>query len=157
MKKTFLIAILLVAVNTSFCQQIDMKIGFWGYKFENNGEKLDLQELYELTESQPEAHQLLKKGLKQRTYVNILSIVSGGLLAIPINQALYNKEENWTLAYIGAGIIVASIPLSLSAFNKINKGIDDYNISLKSAHSSNIKPKFFIITNNNGVGLSMNF
>lgn len=119
-------------------------------------EKLSWSELVSATESNLEANLLIKKAKSQETVSNILSYVGGTLIGISVGQAIGNDNPNWTFAYVGGGISVIGIPFAFSAFNKVNEGVDKYNLSLKSL-SFEFKPEFKIIANGNGIGLSMNF
>ena len=139
-------------------QEIEMTLGFLGYQFEQNGEKINLKEVIKATESNPEANLIIKQGKKIKTVVDILSVVGGGLIGIPLGQSITGGDPNWTLAYIGGGITLVAIPFSLGSFNKINKGIDKYNLSLKTASlKSHFKPEFHLITTSNGLGITMQF
>ena len=133
-----------------------MKLDLFGYNFEQNGEKLNWKELVKATESNIEANSLIKKAKSHRTISTISAIVGGGLIGIPLGQSTTDRDPNWTLAYIGGGIVAIGIPFTLSVFNKVNEGIDKYNLSFKSA-SFEFKPEFKVIANVNGIGLSMNF
>jgi len=157
MKKIIILIIGIFLINTSFGQEIEMKLNLLGYKFVQNGQKLNWKELVNATESNLEANLLIKKAKSHNTISNILAFVGGGLTGIPIGQSINDRKPNWTLAYIGGGIAVIGIPFSFGAFNNVNKGVDKYNLSLKSASSLEFKPEFKIIANGNGIGLSMNF
>ncbi len=157
MKKTIILIIGIFFINPSFGQEIEMKLNLLGYKFVQNGQKINWKELVNATESNSEANLLIKKAKSHNTISNILAFAGGGLIGIPIGQSMSDREPNWTLAYIGGGIAVIGIPFTFSALNKANKGVDKYNLSLKSASSFEFKPEFEIIANVNGIGLSMNF
>ena len=144
-------------LNISFAQEIEMKLNPFGYKFVQNGQKLNWKELVGATDSNIDANQLIKKAKNQRTISTILGLVGGGLIGISLTQSRSDEDPNWTLAYIGGGIAVVGIPFSFGAFNNVNKGIDAYNLSLKSNSAFRFKPEFKVIANGNGIGLSMNF
>ena len=143
--------------NTSIGQQIDMELNLLGYSFTQNGEQLNWKQLVAATESNFEANELIKIARSHNTVSTITSAVGGVLIGIPIGQSLSDQDPNWTLAYIGGGITLISFPFTFSAFNKVNKGVDDYNLSLQSTSSFRNKAEFDFIVNSNGVGLSMRF
>lgn len=157
MKKLIIVTIGLFFFNISFGQEIEMKINLLGYKFVQNGERLTWKEVAKATESNKEANLLIKKAKSNNIISNALTIAGGALIGIPIGQSTTERNPNWTLAYIGGGMIAIAIPFTFSAFNKANEGVDKYNLSLKSASTFEFKPEFKIIANGNGVGLSMNF
>lgn len=156
MKKLIILFFGILCTNVTIGQEIEMKLNLFGYKFIQNEERLSWKELVEVTESNIEANLLIKKAKSQNTISNVLAFVGGGLIGIPLGQSLNDRDPNWSLAYIGGGIALIGVPLTFSAFNKVNKGIDDYNLSVNS-NAFRFKPEFRIIASDNGIGLSMNF
>ena len=156
MKRTFITLIGLLFINISFGQEIKMGMNILGYKFEQNGKRLSWKNLVNVTESNIQSNLLIKKAKSQNTISNILAFAGGGLIGIPIGQSIYDREPNWTLAYIGGGIAVIGLPIAIKASKNAKKGIDLYNSSLNST-SGYFEPEFKIIANGNGIGLSMNF
>ncbi len=160
MKKLFLLTIALFLMNTSFAQnqakEIDMKVNFWGLKFIQDDKSLSWKELVNATESNYDANLLIKKARTHNTISDITGLIGGGLIGFPIGQSISDGDANWTLAYIGGGIALISIPFSFSAFNKVNKGIDDYNRSLNS-NAYRFQPEFELVANGNGIGFIMRF
>ncbi len=157
MKKGILLIFGLFLLNSSFGQEIELKATPLGYKFIQNGKKLKWKELVAATESNVEANLLIRKARTHNTISTVGALLGGALIGIPLGQSASDQDPNWTLAYIGGGIALVAIPFSFSGFNKVNKGIDDYNLSLKSASIYHFKPEFQVIANGNGIGLSMNF
>ena len=157
MKRTFITLIGLLFLNISFGQEIKMGMDLFGYKFEQNNRRLSWKELISETELNIEANLLIKKAKSQNTISSILAITGGGLIGVPIGQSTTNRKPNWILAYIGGGIVIIGIPISIKATKNVKEGIDLYNSSLNSTPFYEFKPEFEIIANENGVGLSMNF
>src|SRR5690606_40428347 len=118
MKKTIALFIGILFLNTSFGQEIEMKVNLLGYKFVQNGERLNWKELIDATESNHEANLLIKKAKSHNTISTISLMVGGALIGIPLGQSSANVDPNWTLAYIGVGMATIGIPFSFSAFNK---------------------------------------
>ncbi|MEQ9217897.1 MAG: hypothetical protein RLO17_07645 [Cyclobacteriaceae bacterium] len=74
-------------------------------------------ELLSMLKPYPEAHTELVKAFRLKS-LSTASLFTGALLiGIPAGMALVNKDPNWTLAGIGSGLVIASIPLH-SLFNK---------------------------------------
>jgi hypothetical protein len=157
MKKRFIAIIGFLFFNISFGQEIEMKLNILGYKFVQNEQRLTWKEVIKATESNPEANLLIKKAKSNNIISNTLTMAGGALIGISIGQSTTERNPNWTLAYIGGGIVAIGIPFTLGTFNKANEGVDKYNLSLKSASTFEFKPEFKIIANGKGVGLSMNF
>ena len=155
MKKSILILIAFLFLSSSYGQEIEMKLNLLGYKFTQNDERLSWKELVKATESNYEANLLIKKARTNRTVYTITQFIGGFLIGIPIGQSISDQDPNWTLAYIGGGISLASIPFAFSTFNNANQGVDKYNLGLKSA--SHFNPEFKLFATGNGLGISMNF
>ncbi|WP_394749681.1 hypothetical protein [Spongiimicrobium salis] len=149
------LALCCCAISTA--QEIEMKTTIFGYRFTQNGARLSWKELSSATESNLDAHLLIKKARSQNTISSILSFAGGFLIGIPIGQSIGDRDPNWSLAYIGGGIAAIGIPFTFSAFNKVNKGIDTYNLSLKATSRYQFKPEFTILAKGNGLGFIMRF
>lgn len=158
MKKLTLTFAFTIALLT-FCnaQKIDIEKVFGGYKYTQNNTLMSIGDLASVMESNTEAFEIMKKGRSNRSIAAVLSFAGGGLIGWPLGTSLGGGNANWTLAGIGAGVIAVAIPISLSANKKINQAIELYNASLNGSSYNNFKPEFKIISNTNGVGLSMNF
>ena len=158
MKRTILTLTLALATLT-FCnaQQIEMEKVFGGYKFTQNGKNLKMGELVKTMESNQQAFDLIKKTQSNNTLASIIGFVGGGLIGWPIGTAIGGGDANWTLAGIGAGLVAIGIPISSSANKKAKQAVELYNSSLNLTSFYEFKPEFKVITNGNGIGLSMNF
>ncbi len=143
----------------TFCnaQKIEVDKVLGGYKYSQNGKRMTMNQLVKTMEYNPEALSLIKKARSNNIIATILGGVGGFLVGLPIGTAISGKKANWTLAGIGAGIIVVSIPISSSANKKTKKAVELYNASLNSSSFYDLKPEFKIIGNVNGIGLSINF
>ena len=74
-------------------------------------------ELLSMLKPYPEAHSELVKAFRLKS-LSSASLFTGALLiGIPAGMALANKKPNWTMAGIGSGFLIASIPL-YSLFKK---------------------------------------
>ena len=143
----------------TFCtaQEIEMKMTIMGHKFTQNGQKLSWNELLDVTKSNDKAYKFIKKGKSQNIISAVLGFVGGGFIGVPLGQSMSGQNPNWSLAYIGGGIALIGLPISISSSKNTKKGIDNYNLSMKSASVFQFKPEFEVIANGNGFGLSMNF
>ncbi len=157
MKKLFLITtFLFFLTKVSYGQEIEMKMNLMGYKFTQSGVKLSWKDLLNETKQYPKSHELIKKAKSQNTISTILALGGGALIGIPIGASVSDDKPNWTLAYIGGGIALIGIPLTISSAKNTKEGIEMYNSNYKST-SSHFEPKYNIIANHQGIGISMNF
>ena len=158
MKKTILTLIFALAIMT-FCnaQKIEMEKMFGGYKYTQNGKRMTMGDLVNTMESNANALEFIKKARTNNTFASILGGAGGALVGFPIGQSLGGGDANWTLAGIGAGLIIVAIPISSSANKKAKQAVEFYNSSLNPSSYYEFKPEFKIIANGSGIGLTMNF
>lgn len=158
MKKTVLnSAIVLTFINFCNAQKIEMEKIFGGYKYTQYGNEMTMRDLVKTMESNTQAFHLIKKAQSNNTLASIIGFAGGGLIGWPIGTALGGGEANWTLAGIGAGLVVVGIPISSSANKKTKQAVELFNSSLNSTSLYERKPEFKVIANGNGIGFSMNF
>lgn len=158
MKKiTFTLTFVIATLTICNAQKIDIEKVFGGYKYTQNDELMSLGDLASAIESNTKAFELIKKGRTNRSFAAVLGFAGGGLIGWPLGTSVGGGDANWTLAGIGAGLIIIGIPISSSANKKINQAVEHYNASLNSTANHKLKPEFMIIANTNGIGLSMNF
>jgi len=158
MKKTILTLTFALAILT-FCnaQQIEMEKVFGGYKYTQNGTVMKMKDLLKTMESNQQAFDLIKKAQSNNTVASIFGGAGGFLVGWTIGTSLGGGDANWTLAGVGAGLIVIAIPFSSGANKNAKQAVELYNSSLNSTSFYEFKPEFKIIGNGNGIGLSMNF
>ena len=158
MKKTIL-TLILAFVTLTFCnaQKIEMEKVFGGYKYTQNGKQMKMGDLVNTMQSNANALEFIKKARTNNTFASILGGAGGALIGFPIGQSIGGGDANWTLAGVGAGLIVVAIPISSSANKKAKQAVELYNSSLNSTSYYEFKPEFQIIANGNGIGLTMNF
>jgi hypothetical protein len=156
MKKAVLIVCLAISGICSFGQsksdsiQIKQRL-----VFQQNGKNLTLNQLSQITQTNKEASAEMKLAKTNYNASLFFQIPGGFLIGYPLGTALAGGKANWTLAAIGAGLIVVAIPL-ISAYNKhARNAVAIYNKGLKSSTliQSNIK---FGLTFK-GIGMRVNF
>jgi len=156
MKKAILTFIIVVLTTAGFSQKINIEKTFGGYKFTQNGKNIKFSQLDNIMKSDAQAYALAKSAKSSYMLAQIIGGVGGFMVGWPLGTAIGGGKPNWTLAGIGAGLIVVSIPISSSANKKMKKAVNKYNASLTET-SYHFKPSFYIVSNTNGIGLSINF
>ncbi len=154
--KILSLIILVFATLTVTGQQIETKKVFGGHQFLQNGKSLKFSEMESMMKSNTEAYQLIKSAKTNNGMAMVLGGVGGALIGWPLGTAMGGGEPNWTLAGIGAGLVVVSIPISSKANKKALKAVAIYNANL-NATSSYFKPEFNLSLSSTGVGLVMSF
>ena len=152
-----LIGLFITTTHQAQEQEIEMKINFWGYRFIKDGERLNWKELEEATTAVENANLLIKQARNRRTTSIIMSVIGGGLLGYSIGQNGTKDDPDYTLAYVGGAISAASLGYSISTFNKVNKGVDMYNLAINKTAHYQFQPELYLSTNSNGIGLSLRF
>lgn len=158
------LAILLLALTMSlgaFSQNqtdsIDVKTGFWsGASFSVNGNRLTRAETENIIKSNAEAYSYFKKAKTTNVFASIIAGIGGYCIGYPIGYAIAGGEPKWILAGIGAGLIVADIPLMLNTNKKFKKAIDTYNAGV-SPVSKNFNYDLNIEAKNGGLALVIHF
>ncbi len=158
MKKAILtITIILISMTFCFAQKIEVKKVFGGYKYFQNGQKLTMNTLSETMKENTSAFELIKKAKSNNTISFILGGVGGALIGYQLGQEISEKDANWAVAGVGAGLIVIAIPISSKVNKQTNRAVEMYNSSLNSTTYNSFNPEFNIISNENGIGLALNF
>ncbi len=160
MKRIVLLSLIALFITTSHQaqeQEIEMKVNFWGYRFMKDGERLNWKELEEATIAVKNANLLIKKARNQHITSIIMGVVGGGLVGWSIGQNGTKDDPDYTLAYIGGAISAASLGFSISTFNKVNKGVDMYNLAVNKTAQYRFQPELQVVSNNRGLGLALRF
>lgn len=135
--------------------ELTMKSSFSGWQFYRNGERLKLSQVTDLLSSNEQASAYLKSAKSNYTWSQIIGTVGGFLVGYPVGTALGGGEPKWVMAGVGAGLIVATIPLSVSANKHARNALLSYNESIKS--TSMHKPSYSLGFTGTGVALTMHF
>lgn len=159
MKYFTLSFLLLFLSNCSFAQtkgpDLSFKNGFFGWQFKKGEEKLKPAQVADLLKANPEASALFSSGRTSYTVSSVVGSIGGFMLGYTVGTSLGGGKANWTIGAIGAGIAVASIPLSVSATKKVRKAIALYNEGPKTGflHRGEWRMNF----TGNGLGLVYRF
>ncbi len=158
MKHTLLTLMFALAIMTfSNAQKIESKKVFGGYQYTQSGNKMSMGDLSNTMKSNPESLKLINKAKSNNLLASIIGGVGGFMIGYPIGTAIGGGEANWTLAGIGAGLIVIGIPISSSANKNTKKAVDLYNSTLNSISNVEFKPEIIFLAKGNGIGLSIIF
>lgn len=158
--RLLLVLNLILSCSILFGQQsndsIIAKKVFGGYTFSQNGEAMTMGDLKDAMQSNTDAYRKIKSA-RAYNYLSYALSFSGGFLAgYALGAGLGGGEVNWELAGLGAGLIVASVPISNSANRKAKEAVDIYNSGLsKTSFRDGYQLK--VALNGNGLGLTLSF
>lgn len=117
-KIAIILTLLVVSMSFTFGQtasdSISMKKVFGGYQFYQGEQRLNVNQLVNTMKPNNQAYQQIKSAQSTYTLATIIGGVGGFMVGWPIGTALGGGEPNWTMAGIGAGLFVVSIPISQS-------------------------------------------
>lgn len=126
-----------------------------GPVFRQNGTTLTPNKLLEITKSNQEAFSEMKIAKNNYTAGMIFQLPGGFLIGYPLGTAVAGGDPNWTLAAIGAGFVVISIPF-ISAYNKhAGNAVSIYNKGLR--YSTVVRPELKFGITCNGPGFYLRF
>jgi len=158
MKRIIYITFFLMTMMSAFAQNkadsIEIKKTL-GTVFRQNGKNLTPRQLLDLTQSNAEAYKEMKMAKSNYDVGFVFGFAGGFLVGWPVGTAIAGGKPNWTLAGIGAGLIVVSIPFS-TAYNKHAKNaVRIYNNGLKQTGLTMVDVKIGLTCN--GIGVRMVF
>ncbi|WP_339870384.1 hypothetical protein [uncultured Algoriphagus sp.] len=161
MKTSLLIlSFLILSFNASFGQvandSITIRKSFWGYKFYQGDTRVQLGDLVNIMQTNQEAYKSIKSAQSNYTLASIMGFAGGFMVGWPIGAAVAGGEPNWALAGIGAGLLVATIPITNSFVKKSRFAVDTYNRG-STASSVWDRTELNLSFSGTGAGLSLNF
>ena len=152
---------ILIADTYAFAQKDRDKIKieriFGGYKYTQNGRELKMKQLVRTMKYDELAFPKIKSARFNNTLSVILGASGGLLVGWPIGTAISNGDPNWTLAYIGAGLIAISIPISIMGNKQAIKAVKIYNENLTKQAFQPHHPTLRFSVNASGLGLTLQF
>jgi hypothetical protein len=161
--KTTILALAFMLVGVCQAQEV--------YTANNNGkvflnqEKIDSEKVRALMANNTEALKLYDAGLMKKSFGNIL--LYGGMATVVLKHlSVVNSDKTVTsngnvsvessnniLYFVGAGMVVAAIPIKLGFKNKIKKAVE----LLNQSNQNKTELEQNIIVNANGIGIQWRF
>ncbi len=136
MNFAMIISILMTSFLSTYGQStidtIVTKKGFGGYVYFKNKKNVSKYQLVNVMRSNAKAYKQINSALPNDYLAKIFSYAGGGLIGWPIGAALSGGKPNWSLAGIGAGLIVVAIPIGKQCDKKINNAIRIFNDGIKA-------------------------
>lgn len=161
MKKiTVILSLLMMIFAATYGQapndSIQMKKVFGGYQFYQDGQRLTVGQLVKAMESNKQAYAEIKEAQSSYTLASIIGGAGGFMVGWPLGAALAGGKANWTLAGIGAGLIVVSIPISTKFNKQAKSAVNNFNAGIRPTAFWD-KHELRLASCGNGVGLLFRF
>jgi hypothetical protein len=158
MKKIVLIFLLGFSVIYSFGQSKSdsiLVIHRLGTGFQQNGKTLRPRQITHIVQSNSEAAPEMKMALSNWNASLVFQISGGFLIGYTIGTASTGDKANWSLAAIGAGLVLVAIPLVTAYTKHARKAVAIYNKGLKYSSLNQLNIRLGITFN--GIGLRVSF
>ncbi len=162
MKKITILVLFVVLLNSLATGQISndsiiiKKGAFGGSEFHQNNKRLTMSQLVKILKPNELAYKDIKSAQTGNTFAAILGGAGGFLIGYTLGTSIGGGESNWAVAGIGAGLIVAAIPIGSSANKKAISAVNKYNEGLKTISFLD-KTEWKIAYTDNGIGLLVSF
>ena len=144
--------------NLSVFSQSDMSIEtkkvFGGYKFEQNGKSLKVDQMLFIMQDTPDAFRYIQKAKSSTTFANIFGAGGGFCIGWTLGTLIGGGEMNWAILGVGAGCLGIMIPFANSANKNALNAVDKYNNRNTSALTT-FDIQFGFV--NNGLGIAIRF
>lgn len=135
---------------------ISMKKVLGGYLFYQGEKRLNMNQLVNAVKPNEQAYKQIKSAQSTYTLATIIGFAGGFMVGWPIGTSIGGGEPNWTMAGIGAGLMVVSIPISQNFNKQAKQAVDTYNGGLQTSSFWNKSELRFSMTGN-GIGLTLRF
>ncbi|MGV3641105.1 MAG: hypothetical protein ACO1NZ_11335 [Adhaeribacter sp.] len=124
-----------------------------GVVFLQNGKTLKPRQLLDITQSNPEAFQEMKKAKSNFDVGYVFSLAGGTLVGWTLGTALGGGEPNWAVAGVGAGLIGVSIPFSAAYSKHAKNAVRTYNGALHHTGMNKVDLRFGLAGSGPGLRL----
>ena len=155
-----MVTLITALVSTSCAQSkgdsIEIVKVFGGYHFYQHDKRLNMRELVKIMEPNEVAFKHIKSAQSNNTMATIVGAIGGFLVGWPVGTALGGGDPNWTMAAIGGGLIVVSIPIITKANKQSRLAIAAYNEGLKTT-SFNVKHQISPGIASKRIGFTLSF
>jgi hypothetical protein len=154
------VTLFIVSVLSSYGQRTDSSIimvkAFGGNKFYQNNKNLSMSELVKVMSSDEQALKQIKSAQSSKTLADIIGFAGGFMVGWPVGTAIGGGKPNWTVAAIGSGLVVASIPIYQKVSKLSKSSVDIFNRNQKEGPFNN-KTGINVSFTGNTIRLTLSF
>jgi hypothetical protein len=154
MRKLLLILLLIGSFLPSMAQSFTEPIEIKGNKqtiFYQYGTKLSPRQIIYIVQENPEATLYMKRAKSNSDAATFFSFTGGMLIGWPVGTMLAGAKPNWTIAGIGMGIFMVSLPFNTAFQKHARNAVETYNEGLEPFVKNPVNYKLSV--NGNGIGI----
>ncbi len=113
---------------------IFMQKSFGGYTFYQHGQRLtNMAEVAGAMQSNEIAYLAFKRAKANYGIANVFGFAGGFMIGWTLGTAIGGGEPNWTVAGVGGGLLLVSIPLFSNANKRAKLAVNTFNSGLGSS------------------------
>lgn len=125
-----------------------------GYNFFHRNTRINFNQLPNIMDNNQEARQIIKKAKTMNSVASIISGVGGFMIGWQLGASIVGGEPNWSVAALGGGLVLISIPISVKSYKQTLQAIEMYNSGLTAGDN---RPQLFLSGSSNYIGLKLKF
>jgi hypothetical protein len=114
---------------------IQIETTFWGIQYLKTGKQLSFKEVGSVLASEPEAFAEYRKARKNYMVGTVVSLGGAALIAYSVGSALTSAAPHWSVAVVGAGMLLVSVPMNNAFHRRIHRAIGIYNSKTASGRA----------------------
>lgn len=130
------------------------KAPFGGYNFIYRGEALKIKHVVNVMQPNAAAHKQMKLAKSDNSIANVLGAAGGFCVGWVLGDLVSSEDPSYELLGVGSGLLVASIPFSISAIKKSREAVATWNSGLGT---SSLRPRGELKLGMTGLGLGLTY
>ena len=128
-----------------------------GYQYYSGGKGIHKRDFENIIVNDSEAFKYYKKGKNRNAFATFFGIVGGFGVGWMVGGILGGGEPNWVMGGVGAGSLIISIPLSISASKNFTKSVTIFNRNLSNQSSLSQQSDLSFTINRQKIGFILTF
>lgn len=120
-----------------------------------SGKSLRAYQIMNVMKDDPLAYREMRRAVSNKTMGSVIGFAGGSCIGYPIGQLVAGVKPEWGFAGLGAGLLLFSIPFSLTYKQYSALAVSLYNS--KISQSGTIKTRIDIGMTVNGIGVYCHF
>ena len=106
---------------------IRMETTFWGIRYVQGDRQLSFKELGPVLAADPGAFAGYRQARTSYVVSTAVSLTGAALIGYSVGSALTGAAPHWSVAVVGAGVLLTAVPFNNAFHRRIRKAIGTYN------------------------------